>query len=93
MVYTSRERQDEVRMALRTIVSDPEFGVRALSNSRVMSNMLKDLLPDAPAETGVVVAAAEAGLAQSTGALFSLNGLRNSTFDSLDRFWRSLTWG
>jgi hypothetical protein len=65
MVYTSKERQDEVRTALRTIVSDPQFGVRALSSSRVMTNMLKDLLPDAPAETGVLVAAAEAGLAQS----------------------------
>jgi len=62
---TSEERKNEVRTALWTIVSDPQFGARALSSPQAMSNILKDLLPDAPAETGVLVAAAEAGVAQS----------------------------
>jgi hypothetical protein len=61
---TSWEHQREVRDALRTIVSDPQLGVPALSSAQTMSNLLKDLLPDAPRETSVLVAAAEAGLAQ-----------------------------
>jgi hypothetical protein len=61
---TSWEHQREVRDALRTIVSDPQLGVAALSSAQTMSNLLKDLLPDAPRETSVLVAAAEAGLPQ-----------------------------
>ncbi len=64
MTSTSWEHQREVRDALRTIVSDPQLGVPALSSAQTMSNLLKDLLPDAPRETSVLVAAAEAGLAQ-----------------------------
>lgn len=64
MTSTQWEHQREVREALRTIVSDPQLGVPALSNSQTMSNLLKDLLPDAPRETSVLVAAAEAGLPQ-----------------------------
>jgi hypothetical protein len=60
----SWEHQREVRDALRTIVSDPQLGVPALSSAATMSNLLKDLLPDAPRETSVLVAAAEAGLPQ-----------------------------
>jgi hypothetical protein len=62
---TSWEHQREVRDALQTIVSDPQLGVAALSSAQTMSNLLKDLLPDAPRETSVLVAAAEAGLAQA----------------------------
>lgn len=65
MASTSWEHQREVREALRTIVSDPQLGLPALSSSQTMSNLLKDLLPDAPRETSVLVAAAEAGLAGS----------------------------
>lgn len=65
MTSTSWEHQREVRDALRTIVSDPQLGVAALSSAQTMSNLLKDLLPDAPRETSVLVAAAEAGLAQT----------------------------
>src|SRR5262249_5496168 len=61
---TAWEHQREVREALHMIVSDPQLGIPALSNAQVMSNLLKDLLPDAPRETSVLVAAAEAGLAQ-----------------------------
>jgi hypothetical protein len=52
------------REALHTIVSDPQLGTLALSNPQAMSNLLKDLRPDAPRETSVLAAAAEAGLAQ-----------------------------
>jgi hypothetical protein len=62
---TSWEHQREARDALRTIVADPQLGVAALSSTQTMSNLLKDLLPDAPKETSVLVAAAEAGLAQT----------------------------
>ena len=58
------EHEREVRDALRTIIADPQLGVGALSSAQTMSNLLKDLLPDAPRETTVLVAAAEAGLAQ-----------------------------
>jgi hypothetical protein len=58
----SSERAHDVREALRTIVADPEHGGGALSNPNMMSNLLKDLLPDAPRETNLLVAAAEANL-------------------------------
>jgi len=61
---SSWEHQREVRDALATIVADPQLGVPALSSAPTMSNLLKDLLPDAPRETSVLVAAAEAGIAQ-----------------------------
>jgi hypothetical protein len=61
---TSWEHQGEVRDALRTIIGDPQLGVPALSSSQTMANLLKDLLPDAPRETSLLVAAAEAGLPQ-----------------------------
>ena len=60
---TAWERQREVRDALQTIVSDPQLGIAALSNAQMMSNLPKDLLPDAPRETRVLVTASEAGLA------------------------------
>ena len=64
MTDTARVHQREVREALHAIVSDPQLGTPALSNPQTMSNLLKDLLPDAPRETSVLVATAEAGLAQ-----------------------------
>src|ERR1022692_5034223 len=57
------EHAAEARAALNAIVTDPEHGVAALSSPRTMSNLLKDLLPDAPREKNLLVAAAEAGLA------------------------------
>jgi Domain of unknown function (DUF4190) len=65
MSEISWERTTEARSALTAIVSDPEHGAAALSNPRTMSNLLKDLLPDAPREKTVLVAAAEAGLANT----------------------------
>ena len=57
------EHAAEARAALNAIVTDPEHGAAALSSPRTMSNLLKDLLPDAPREKNLLVAAAEAGLA------------------------------
>ena len=57
------EHAAEARAALNAIVTDPEHGVDALSSPRTMSNLLKDLLPDAPREKSLLIAAAEAGLA------------------------------
>jgi hypothetical protein len=59
------EHAAEARAALNAIVTDPEHGAAALSSPRTMSNLLKDLLPDAPREKNLLVAAAEAGLADS----------------------------
>src|SRR5579859_5820816 len=59
------EHAAEARAALQAIVTDPEHGVAALSSPRTMSNLLKDLLPDAPREKSLLIAAAEAGLADT----------------------------
>jgi hypothetical protein len=57
------DQGDEAQNALRAIVSNPVYGVAALSSSQMMANLLKDLLPDAPREVSILVAAAEAGVA------------------------------
>jgi hypothetical protein len=49
----------EVRQALRSIVSDPDYGAEALSSKRAMESLLKDLLPDKPRDAAILVAAAE----------------------------------
>jgi len=59
----SWEHAAEARAALQAIVTDPDHGVAALSSAQIMSNLLKDLLPDAPREKSILVAAAEADLA------------------------------
>src|SRR5262249_19932335 len=59
------EHAAEAPAALHAIVTDPEHGVDALSSPRTMSNLLKDLLPDAPREKSLLIAAAEAGLADT----------------------------
>ncbi len=50
------------RRALRSIVRDPQLGAAVLSQPHIMTNLLKDLLPDAPRESAVLVAAAQCGL-------------------------------
>src|SRR5215469_15911523 len=57
------DAQGETQAALRTIVADPCYGPAALSNAQTMTNLLKDMLPDAPRESSVLVAASEAGVA------------------------------
>jgi hypothetical protein len=63
MASASWEHQNEAREALRFIVSDPGYGAPALSNPATMASLLKDLLPDAPREKSVLIAASEAGVA------------------------------
>ena len=65
MVSPQWDESDEAQNALRAIVSNPVYGVAALSSSQIMSNLLKDLLPDAPREVSILVAAAEAGVASN----------------------------
>jgi hypothetical protein len=57
------DAQGEAHAALRAIVADPRYGPTALSNAQTMTNLLKDMLPDAPRESSVLVAASEAGVA------------------------------
>ena len=65
MVSPQWDESDQAQHALRAIVSNPAYGVAALSSSQMMANLLKDLLPDAPREVSILVAAAEAGVAAS----------------------------
>ena len=65
MVSPQWDERDEAQKALRAIVTDPRYGVAALSSAQIMANLLKDLLPDAPREVSILVAAAEAGVASS----------------------------
>jgi len=53
----------QAQTVLRAIVSHPDLGVAALSSAQAMSTALKDMLPNKPRETKVLVAAAEEGLA------------------------------
>jgi hypothetical protein len=57
------DAQGEAQAALRAIVADPRYGPAALLNAQTMTNLLKDMLPDAPRESSVLVAASEAGVA------------------------------
>ena len=52
----------EARTALHAITSDPSYGAAALSSAPIMANLLRDYLPDAPRETGLLIAAATAGV-------------------------------
>ncbi len=63
MTIASFEHSDEVRAALSAIVTDPSHGPDALSNFHVIANLLRDLLPDAPREAGLLTAAAERDVA------------------------------
>lgn len=58
----SFEHADDARNALHAIVSDPVHGKDALSSPQTVSNLLQDLLPDAPRETSLLIAAANVGL-------------------------------
>jgi hypothetical protein len=52
----------EALNALRTIAADPQYGAEALSNAQMLTNLLKDMLPDAPREANVLITAAGAGV-------------------------------
>ncbi len=55
--------EGRVAGALETAVDT--YGAKVLSNPQMLSNLFKDLLPDAPRETNLLVTAAEAGVAGS----------------------------
>lgn len=52
----------EALNALRAIAADPHYGAEALSNAQMMTNLLKDMLPDAQREANVLITAAGAGV-------------------------------
>ena len=52
----------EALNALRTIAADPQYGAEALASAQLMTNLLKDMLPDAPREANVLITAAGAGV-------------------------------
>jgi hypothetical protein len=54
--------RSEALNALRTIAADPQYGAEALSNAQMLTNLLKDMLPDAPREANVLITAAGAGV-------------------------------
>ena len=62
MSSESWDPHGEAQNALRTIAADPRYGPEALSSPQMMTNLLKDMLPDAPREASVLIAAAEAGV-------------------------------
>jgi Domain of unknown function (DUF4190) len=66
-VTSMPERQDEIRAAIKSIVDDPSYGTSTLSSGQQMSSLLKDLLPNSPRETSILVAAAEADVAGTLG--------------------------
>ena len=55
----------EALSALRAIAADPQYGAGALSSAPMMTNLLKDLIPDAPREANVLITASGAGVTQS----------------------------
>ena len=64
MTGLSWEHAAGVRQALHSIVTDPDYGPAALSSTRTMTNLLNDLLPDAPREKSVLIGAADARVAE-----------------------------
>jgi hypothetical protein len=82
------ERVAEVRAALRAIVSDPELGPGVLSDRVVMAGVIKDYLPDAPRETGILLAAVEHGVPRTLRERV-LEGMDASTAIRLTASWFS----
>ncbi len=62
MTRVSWDVDGAVRRALRSIAADPQLGTAVLSQPQIMTNLLKDLLPDSPRESALLVAAAQVGL-------------------------------
>src|SRR5690349_11996400 len=65
MTSWSFDHVDETRAALRTIVQDPAYGATALSNVRIMSEVLPRMLRGARLERSVLVTAAKENLAST----------------------------
>ena len=64
-VTQSSENRAELRAALQAIVSDPNLGPHALSDRNLMAGVIKDYVPDAPRETGILLAAVEHGVPET----------------------------
>ena len=65
MTNWSFDHLTETRAVLRTIVNDPAYGSTALSNVRIMSEILPTLLRGAQLERSVLVTAAKENLANT----------------------------
>lgn len=55
------EHASDVRDALYAVVADPALGPQSLANAKTAANLLRDLLPDAPREISLLLAAIAAG--------------------------------
>ena len=62
MASAAWDPRGEALNALRTIAADPQHGAEALASAQMMTNLLKDMLPDAPREANVLITAAGAGV-------------------------------
>jgi hypothetical protein len=62
MASAAWDPRGEALNALRTIAADPQYGAEALASAQMMTNLLKDMLPDAPREANVLITAAGAGV-------------------------------
>ena len=82
------EHMADARAALRAIVSDPELGPGVLSDRVLMAGVIKDYLPDAPRETGILLAAVEHGVPRTLRERV-LEGMDASTAIRLTASWFS----
>ena len=62
MASATWDARGEALSALRAIAMDPQYGAEALSSAQMMTNLLKDMLPDAQREANVLITAAGAGV-------------------------------
>jgi hypothetical protein len=62
MAGAAWDPRGEAQRALRAIAADPRYGAEALSSPQLMTNLLKDMLPDAPREANALITAAGAGV-------------------------------
>lgn len=90
----------QARRALQGIAADPHYGAAALSQPAVMSNLLKDFLPDEPREASLLVAAAQADLAgalrgyvaQGLDAATAVNLTANSFVNNTSHTQEACAW-
>ena len=94
MAAAPLEHAEQARLALRTIVT--EHGPEMLSRPRVLSNLLADLLPDAPRIARILVAAAQdhvseelhehtsAGMDAATASRLAATAFADATMFPLD---------
>src|SRR5258706_15537329 len=86
MTQTMWDAGGDVRRPFRSIVADPQLGTGVLTDPHGMANLLKDLLPDLPRESALLVAAAQCDLA-SVLAGHLAQGLDLGTSSSLTAGW------